>query len=139
MFRRTIFGNNQPRDPSRFLKDIPATLLSGKQDFGARQVPLGGMGRGWPAAPARKSGFTPSPASQSRPLGAPVPDAPKVPLNCPFQKGDRVRHKMFGEGIVVALNAIKDDVEITVAFQGAAGIKKLSLTFAPMERVEKDK
>jgi hypothetical protein len=38
---------------------------------------------------------------------------------------------------VVALNAIKDDVEITVAFQGAAGIKKLSLTFAPMERVEK--
>ncbi len=135
-FRRTIFGNNQPRDPSRFLKDIPATLLSGKPDFGARQVPLG-LGRGWPAAPARKSSF--SPASTARPIGTPAADAPKVPLNCPFQKGDRVRHKMFGEGIVVALNAIKDDVEITVAFQGAAGIKKLSLTFAPMERVEKDK
>ena len=132
-FRRTVFGNSQPRDPSRFLKDIPATLLAGRQDFGGRQVPLG-LGSGWPAAPSRKS----SPLAPSRPLRlTPEPETPRPAPNCPYQKGDHVRHKMFGEGIVVSLAAIKDDVEIVVAFQGAAGIRKLSLTFAPLERVEK--
>jgi DNA helicase-2/ATP-dependent DNA helicase PcrA len=132
-FRRTVFGNNQPRDPSRFLKDIPATLLSGRQSFGGRQVPLG-LGSGWPAAPGRK---TSQPASFTPVRTTPEPAAARPVPNCPFQTGDHVRHKMFGEGIVVSINAIKDDVEIVVAFKGSAGIRKLSLTFAPLERVEK--
>ena len=127
-FRRTVFGNSQPRDPSRFLKDIPPTLLAGRQNVGGRQVPLN-LGGGWPAAPAGRT----RPAAAA---AAPPPTA-RPPAQSPFQKGDRVRHKMFGEGIVVAVNAIKDDVEITVAFQGAVGIKKLSLAFAPLERLEK--
>jgi DNA helicase II / ATP-dependent DNA helicase PcrA len=130
-FRRTVFGSSQPRDPSRFLKDIPATLLTGRQAFGGRQIPMS-LGGGWPASPAR-------PSSMSQPASRPEPQAPQPrPVdNCPFQKGDRVRHKMFGEGIVVAINAVKDDVEITVAFQGASGVRRLSLAFAPLERIDR--
>ena len=127
-FRRTVFGNSQPRDPSRFLSDIPSHLVVGRQSFGSRQIPLG-LGRGWPATPSSKP--APAPAGEARP----EPSGEQPALPSPFRTGDRVRHQVFGEGIVVSLTAEKNDVVLTVAFQGSVGLKKLSLAFAPLERV----
>ncbi len=44
--------------------------------------------------------------------------------------GDKIRHNKFGEGIVVSV----DGDELVVAFAGI-GTKKLSLTFAPIEKI----
>jgi DNA helicase-2/ATP-dependent DNA helicase PcrA len=52
-----------------------------------------------------------------------------------FSAGDRVRHEKFGEGIVVSCEPSGADYQVVVAFQGEAGIKKLLLSFAPLERV----
>ena len=46
-----------------------------------------------------------------------------------------MRHPRFGEGIVVSCQIVKDDQEITIAFKGGVGIKKLMLSFAPLERL----
>jgi DNA helicase-2/ATP-dependent DNA helicase PcrA len=52
-----------------------------------------------------------------------------------FAAGDRVRHGKFGEGVVVSCDIKGSDQEVTVVFKGEAGIKKLLLSFANLERV----
>jgi hypothetical protein len=46
-----------------------------------------------------------------------------------------VRHAKFGEGIVVNCLPTGDDQEVTVAFKGEAGLKRLLLSLAPLEKV----
>jgi DNA helicase-2/ATP-dependent DNA helicase PcrA len=47
--------------------------------------------------------------------------------------GETVVHAKFGEGVVVKSLVTEDDQEVEVAFPGR-GIKKLSVSFAPLER-----
>lgn len=48
-----------------------------------------------------------------------------------FKKGQRVRHKVFGEGVIICINGENADV----VFSGI-GVKTLALKFAPLEVVE---
>jgi len=66
-------------------------------------------------------------------------DAPAGEAAAPiemFAAGDHVRHPKFGRGIVVSCQPSSSDYQIVVAFKGEAGIKKLLLSFAPLERVD---
>jgi DNA helicase-2/ATP-dependent DNA helicase PcrA len=51
--------------------------------------------------------------------------------------GDWVRHGKFGDGIVMNCSPNRDDQEVTVAFK-EAGVKKLLLSLAKLEKIEKD-
>ncbi|MCI0441194.1 MAG: DNA helicase UvrD, partial [Chloroflexi bacterium] len=53
-----------------------------------------------------------------------------------FSTGDKVRHATFGEGIVTACKPSGGDFEVTVAFKDGAGVKRLLLGFAKLEKVE---
>ena len=53
-----------------------------------------------------------------------------------FATGDKVRHKTFGEGIVMNCEASGADYQVTVAFKEGGGVKRLLLSFAPLERVD---
>jgi DNA helicase-2/ATP-dependent DNA helicase PcrA len=53
-----------------------------------------------------------------------------------FAAGDHVRHSKFGEGIVVSCEPSGNDYQVVVAFRGEAGIKKLLLSFAPLEKLQ---
>jgi hypothetical protein len=55
-----------------------------------------------------------------------------------FAAGDHVRHARFGEGIVInaAMTSSGSDQEVTVAFKGESGVKKLLLSFAPLEKLD---
>ena len=48
-----------------------------------------------------------------------------------------MRHVKFGEGIVVSATQTANgaDQEVTVAFKGGFGVKKLLLSFAPLEKL----
>jgi ATP-dependent DNA helicase UvrD/PcrA len=50
-----------------------------------------------------------------------------------WHAGDRVRHRRFGEGIVVSSQLVKGDEEVTVAFVGQ-GVKRLIAAYAALER-----
>nr|MBC8262908.1 hypothetical protein [Anaerolineales bacterium] len=52
-----------------------------------------------------------------------------------FETGDRVRHRIFGEGIVIESKVAGGDEEVTVAFE-EEGIKHLLASFAKMEKLE---
>jgi DNA helicase-2/ATP-dependent DNA helicase PcrA len=124
-FRRHQMGVGTHNPPSRFLKDIPPDLIAGPEPSarerreavaGHRLVAGGRLARRVPLSEGE---------------GAPVADVEPA-----FVAGDRVRHARFGDGIVVSCELYGADQKVTVAFKGEAGIKKLLLSYAPLERVE---
>ncbi|MFC2063409.1 hypothetical protein ACFLS8_05670, partial [Chloroflexota bacterium] len=52
-----------------------------------------------------------------------------------LKAGDHVRHATFGDGVVVSCQPAKEDYEAVVAF-GGAGVKKLLLGFARLEKLD---
>jgi len=120
-FRRAFSGHHPA---SRFLADIPPILAAQSQRATQREM-----------MPARYRHGTDSGTVGAR-LDAPLrDDDPGPPLEI-FNAGDHVRHPKFGEGIVVSCEPSGPaDYLCVVAFQGEAGIKKLLLSFAPLERV----
>jgi len=109
-FRRNLMGRSLVSQPSRFLSDIPSHLISTGdwREEGEGQI-------------------MPSIYSWNKP--------PDSDLSTPELKaGDHVYHAQFGKGIVVSCQAVKDDSEVVVAFNGA--VKKLLLSFANLEKVE---
>jgi DNA helicase-2/ATP-dependent DNA helicase PcrA len=49
--------------------------------------------------------------------------------------GDKVSHKAWGIGTVVAVEGKQDDLTLTIAFP-KVGIKKLLVAFAPIQKVQ---
>ena len=105
-FRRSLMGRSAVNSPSRFLDDIPRHLVSG-----------GGL---WPGTESRTA--------------SPVHSRDSLPAK-ELKAGDHIRHHVFGNGVVVSCQAVDGDSEVVVAFNGA-GIKKLLLSFARLEKVE---
>jgi ATP-dependent DNA helicase UvrD/PcrA len=128
--RRFRGGMSSANPPSRYWKDLPEDVL----DLRRRDVTA-------PDLRSRPKVFQPL-AVTSR--GDPMGRVPRLRLRetgngddeLPLLKaGEKVRHAKFGEGIVVATADRGSDVEVTVAFKGEAGVKRLLLSFAPLEKV----
>jgi DNA helicase-2/ATP-dependent DNA helicase PcrA len=113
-YRRNLFGGSEATLPSRFLQDIPKQFITGK-----------GI---WEDDEADE--YTPVTTLYSR-------SAVKPLSSLKLEIGDRVQHKIFGQGVVINLSTSKDDQEITVAFDGA-GVRHLLLSLAPLEKIERN-
>jgi DNA helicase-2/ATP-dependent DNA helicase PcrA len=129
-FRRTLYGESEVRDPSRFLRDIPGHLVRGRPEKEvARQESLGlGAGRFLGRTRATATRFSPGERPTPSAVGHSKPNAPR------FQTGDQVQHEVFGQGIVIESKPAGDDEQVTVAFAGV-GLKRLMASMAPMEKV----
>ncbi len=60
---------------------------------------------------------------------------PVKPKEQQFKPGDRVRHSIFGEGIILKSEMESDTEFVDVQFQGKHGKKRLSLDFAKLEKL----
>lgn len=49
-----------------------------------------------------------------------------------YKLGSKVKHVKFGEGTIIEVGGVGDNITVSVAFKGL-GIKKLSVKYAPME------
>lgn len=132
---RTRYLYGQPTDlpPSRFLADLPDSVQRDSAPR-RRRSPEPGWGN---RSGAGRWGHVTRPqgaAARRPPRQAPATPAPK-PFSAPGGRlspsevapGVRVRHSVFGDGVVTSLSG-KD---ATVQFPG--GFKTLSLDFAPLE------
>jgi DNA helicase-2/ATP-dependent DNA helicase PcrA len=140
-FRRTLYGESELREPSRFLSDLPLELIKGREQKRARQQDLGlDAGRYKGRQRASVTSFRPGSVRQPRPAPsvdrrkpANVERSPSVELR--FQTGDEVEHQMFGRGVVIESKASSGDEQVTVAFAGV-GLKRLMASMAPMGKIE---
>jgi DNA helicase-2/ATP-dependent DNA helicase PcrA len=111
-FRRSSMGSTSVNLPSRFLMDIPSHL---------RTTPHRVADKLNPAKPSKR---------QAKVVERPVVEKP------PLSAGEHVVHARFGEGIVVSCVPSGNDQELTIAFKGEGGLKRLLLSLAPIEKME---
>lgn len=127
---RMIFGMTNRNRVSRFVEEIPETLVehTRSRDYIARPVSMPSFGGAKPfgEAPKTKSvaeagGFVPKPRVKPAPAGT-------------YRVGDTVLHKAFGTGLIVSATPMANDTLLEVAFD-KVGTKKLFANFARLTKV----
>ena len=127
---RMIFGMTNRNRVSRFVEEIPETLVehTRSRDYSARPVSMPSFGGAKPfgEAPKTKSvaeagGFTPKPRVKPAPAGT-------------YRVGDTVLPKAFGTGLIVSATPMANDTLLEVAFD-KVGTKKLFANFARLTKV----
>jgi len=129
---RTAFGTPQQNPPSRFLAEVPDRLLDWRRLASdvTRWTPTSASAR----ARDRFSGAGgPRGYQWSRTVG-PGSAPPKKRESLSVKAGDRVLHSTFGLGSVVATAGAGDSATADVDF-GSAGLKRLNLRLAPLEKL----
>ena len=87
----------------------------------------------WTPRPGSYSSPTVPPSSPSSKKSTPAP-TPK-PKGQQFKPGDKVRHGIFGEGVILKSEMEQQTEFVEVQFQGKAGKKRLSMDFAKLEKL----
>ncbi|MEV4561839.1 DNA helicase PcrA [Kitasatospora sp. NPDC049285] len=129
---RSAWGQPSYNPASRFLEEIPDTLIEWKRT-GASAVPAS---RGYSSNSSSSRGGSSSGSLTSTPKAGwgksarSMVDREVVALAV----GDRVSHDTFGLGTVVATQGIGDKARATVDF-GSTGRKELLLRYAPVEKL----
>lgn len=121
--RRSLYGMPNFNARSRFVDDIPPMILDIRGDNGYTFNPT---------PPVRSVTQQRTGTYTITEPPAPKPERNYKPL---FEVGERVKHAKFGIGVVIACNPIKDDSEVTVAFPGVTGVKKLVQKLAKLEKI----
>jgi DNA helicase-2/ATP-dependent DNA helicase PcrA len=131
---RSAWGAPQHNPPSRFLEELPTTLLDWKRTASAQTQ--------WSSSSASSryadTGGYVSPvaganASRRRTMPPPKPTAGTRPVPS-LEPGDRVLHDTFGMGTVVNVDGIADKAVANIDF-GSAGVKRLLLRYSPVEKL----
>ena len=157
---RSLFGGTQYNPPSRFLDEIPAALVTDVE--GHRRASRSGRGYGGGYGPGSAGGGYRSrerdtdgghggtwgrgdgSGGRSLSVGAGrerIVDAALTPRppqrsgaeDLGLEVGDDVRHKVFGEGVILELSGRPGKTEALVRFRDA-GEKRLLLSWAPLEK-----
>jgi len=163
--RRSIFGETQSTEPSRFLKDIPKHLATTPStpntpngysssvdssrsrptwddDYDQTTYPTRESGRAYGSSGSQKRSSAPrqsTPPSllhrSSDNISLPQKGEPARPKQQQYKPGDRVRHSLFGEGFVLKSQMEAGTEFVEVQFQGKYGKKYLSSDFAKLEKL----
>ena len=112
---RNWWGRPSFHSPSRFLSEIPASLIEWKRD-----------------ALAAAAASAPASERMASRAGVTTIGNHAVPVLAP---GDRVNHDKFGLGTVVSADGFGDQAEAKIDFGGEYGVKHLVLRYAPLEKL----
>jgi DNA helicase II / ATP-dependent DNA helicase PcrA len=135
---RTLFGGTQYNPPSRFLDEIPSELVHDVEGHrrasrSGRGYGAGGWGGGSPGGDRAlrvAAGRDRIVENALRPRAPARSGAESLGLKL----GDDVRHKTFGEGVIIDVSGSADKTEVLVRFRDA-GEKRLLLSWAPLEKI----
>lgn len=161
-FKRGLWGGSEVQQPSRFLEEIPAALLSGMVDrrarressyqratnWGNEETPKRGrrsVSDSWESKstkgvsePARSAYWSPreSQAGGRNPAQSSAARSGKAKSGAKlqFNRRDSVQHPKFGVGTVIESNIVAGEEEVTVAFPGI-GIKRLIAALAGLKKL----
>jgi DNA helicase-2/ATP-dependent DNA helicase PcrA len=152
---RTLFGGTQYNPPSRFLDEIPDGLIHDVEGHrrSSRGRSYGGVwgrgGRDWrsggPSRDGGRWGADGSGGDRGQRVAAgrdrivesalkPRPPTRSGADSLGLKIGDDVRHKTFGEGVIIDMGGSGDKTEARVRFRDV-GEKTLLLSWAPLEKL----
>lgn len=114
-YMRMLFGSTNRNMPSRFLKEIPEELCSFE---------------GYRRAPAKSEYSSGRTSYLDINAYSKAPAAPKTSA-AKYAAGQKVSHKVFGEGLILSVKPMGGDMLLEVAFN-TVGTKKLMAAYAKL-------
>ncbi len=121
---RTLFGKPAYNPASRFLAEVPAELIDWRR--------VGSEVANWASSSAERSASARAVVGAGTVFGSGRgPVSKDLPV---LKSGDRVLHATFGLGEVVASSGVGEQAKVDVDF-GSAGVKRLAVKYAPMEKL----
>jgi len=123
--QRMLFGDYAYNKPSRFLDEVPSSLLQQERPpFPPREQPKPSR---YPQQPQpQRPIYTPGFGVRPAPMAAPAKPEPKT-----FALHQRVKHAKFGEGTILEMTGSGNAMTVTIDFD-AAGVKKFAAAYAPI-------
>lgn len=116
--RRMLFGKTMWGRPSRFVGELPSAVVELEESSLERRVT--------PSAPPPQTSHARTSMGQTA--------APRVPAGPKVEEGDRVSHKVFGEGTVRSAKPMGGDTLVEIEFD-TAGKKKIMANFARITKL----
>ncbi|MFL5611373.1 MAG: ATP-dependent helicase [Gemmatimonadaceae bacterium] len=130
-------GELLPSIKSRFLREIEAANLEEKKTLRVTAMGRGAAGRG----SGREIGFSGAyPARRTHDVPAwrrptPIAEAEASQDEPRYVKGERVKHKLFGDGSIAELSGVGREVKAIIDFDDeAVGRKTIKLAYTTLER-----
>ena len=146
---RSTFGNSKKSDCSRFLTEIPMAYLDVYKQLidKSRATPsfINVSRSQMPSAvkniaksnTARSKANVLSLEAKIRMKSAKSKSKAEINMTKRWKQGDRIKHKKWGEGIVLDVYGLGTEREMKVKFlEEEVGIKTLQLKFAPIEKLK---
>jgi DNA helicase-2/ATP-dependent DNA helicase PcrA len=131
---RSAWGAPQHNPASRFLEELPNTLIDWRRTESA-QTTWGSTSAS--SRYADQGGYIPASQTTMRRRAAsappPKPTAGTRPVPS-LEPGDRVVHDTFGMGSVVTVEGVADKAVASIDF-GSIGVKRLLLRYSPVEKL----
>lgn len=134
--RRMLFGNISANSPSRFVNEIDNDCI----EFEQEPSPFASQSSSF-SSPSSFGSFTPN----DRPFGRTsfgrgasrssfASSSPAKKSGGKFTVGERVNHKVFGEGMIIKTTPMGNDVMLEISFD-TVGTKKVMANFAKIEKL----
>ncbi len=140
---RLLHGTSQYNPPSRFLDEVPSQLVREAEGSRSTRAGMRSSGYGWSGG---SRGSRADDDTSGRVFGrardeiveramAPGPASSTTGGHLlGLKTGDDVRHKKWGEGVILAIEGSGDKAEARIRFP-EVGEKTLLLSWAPLEKV----
>lgn len=122
---RMMFGTTNRNKTSRFLSEIPPELI--EQSGRPPESPFISAGRN----ASTGSFYSQPPKKKNFDLGF-SGSGKKEPVKTSYKVGDSVKHKKFGEGVILQITPMGNDTMLVIAFN-EAGTKKLMANYTKFE------
>jgi DNA helicase-2/ATP-dependent DNA helicase PcrA len=122
--QRSTYGSFEYCEPSRFLNDIPAQLL---QVLGAPRPVRRRSDDDWGSSSRQET-----PRGSRGRFTLPPPSAPIIEMR--YHQGMRVRHPVWGEGLILESKIIDGEETVDATFE-SVGFKRLIAALAKLETI----
>ncbi len=130
---RSAHGTPAANPPSRFLEDVPPSLVDWQRREPARSAPVGrlGFGRGQQAGWRGSDGAGRSGVERG---SWKVPERPAMPA-ISLEVGDRVNHDKYGLGTVVAAEGSGPRANVTIDFGSSGTVRLMLIGGVPLQKL----
>lgn len=128
---RVLYGRIQRNPASEFVTEISDDLLQQDSPAVRSNAPFTRLKQGHSTRLATTTTYAAKQTHSTKQVANQGTGAEKGN----WQAGDKVMHKKWGQGTVVAVNGTGTDMELDIAFPNE-GVRRLLASFAPIKKVE---
>ena len=137
--QRMLYGQTSRNMPSRFLREIPSSVIDDQSVVARRSTGFTSAHSGFSSGARGGSSYTSSSkigsarqsSNSAHKFGQAGNAAQKS--NVDYKVGDTVSHKSFGTGTILTITPMGGDMQLEVAFD-KAGTKKMMANYARLEK-----